>query len=477
MAQTAALPPGDRRPNRGPSLVRPGSVKLATLGTPAGGGPKTAADPPPRSHLRHRKLGKVHVTGRRRNSGRGLPIAGVLAACAGVLALVWGFSGTTGIPGSGALRELLDRGKSAVAPETRVGLLDVVDVGNVYEEILAGGGFLSPGLRNAKGRLRALETLQTKAADPLINRISRYLEVIDEGIQQGRRPEREALRLNALVQEGEGLIKDTARLELAWYSLAAGADWGDLGSLTDAAVAARTDSLAKREMRFQGDAGLALGTSGLANRLTTSRLQAEGMSALVTLFQADSWSEGWLAGLKQGADKVSPTASTITRAYRNCAYAVIRLKKAERSIAVEAAPYRQADRGAGQRRGADGGRLRPRHDLGPHQGAGRDRLRLRQCRRVRLGRIRHVHALWRRGERRRVDLPGDGGMGVGALRARVAGAVSRGTSAARPWRTSPSPPCSARAAPSSWEIGSHCRKVGAVERTRTSTGCPVTTSR
>ena len=64
-------------------------------------------------------------------------------------------------------------------------------------------------------------------------------------------------------------------------------------------------------------------------------------------------------------------------------------------------------------------------DVGPHQGAGRDRLGLRQRRRVRVGGFRDVHALRRRGQRGCFHPARHGGMGAGPLRARVGGALSR----------------------------------------------------
>ncbi|MGD9547870.1 MAG: hypothetical protein AB7V45_10040 [Candidatus Krumholzibacteriia bacterium] len=297
-----------------------------------------------RSSLHRRKLGKITMASGSRDSGGHL---GKTVVSAGViLGLGFILVATSWIP--------LPPWEESGGPEGDVqagrrSLLDVVDVAGVYEEIVGETGPLNlgPSLESERGRTRALAILQEGAATPLVSQIQRFLDLAHDGIQQGRRPDREARRLEALAQQGNVLALELKRLELAWYSLAVGTGWADLGLMSDEAIKARSDSLAASEKRFQADAGRALGTAGLGNSLLKACAQAEGMADLVVMFQAGTWDQSWEDRLEQAAAKVSPTASTITRAYRNCAFALIRLKAAEREQAAqEAAMSESWDRGA-----------------------------------------------------------------------------------------------------------------------------------
>jgi hypothetical protein len=211
-------------------------------------------------------------------------------------------------------------------------LLEVVDVGGVYArqmKIVAGSG---KGLNQSvdKGRRKALGNLRTEAAGPLNQQVELFAKLATDGIQQGNRPDRERQRMRSLANQGLVLENELARLELAWFSLAASVFWDDLSTLSDEAVSARRDSLARAEKGVLEDARTDLGTIEAKMVLDQTRGHVEGMASLLTLFGAKTWSQTWEKNLARAAGKVSPAASRMTRAYANSAFALIRLKKAER---------------------------------------------------------------------------------------------------------------------------------------------------
>ncbi len=220
-------------------------------------------------------------------------------------------------------------------------LLDVVDVGRVYDEqrqLLAGErGRLGPSADQT--RRRALANLTSKAAAPLVSQIGLLAELSDAGIRQGSRPDREAERLRALARQGDVLDNELKRLELAWYALAAGAAWPDLATLPDAAVAARRDSLTRRDRAALDEARVGMALNSRIRDLAAARRNVDGMASLLELLGAPAWSPRWAADLKAAADRVSPSASPLTRAYRNSAFQLLRLKAAERTDASRALPY------------------------------------------------------------------------------------------------------------------------------------------
>ncbi|MBK7187347.1 MAG: hypothetical protein IPH86_01280 [bacterium] len=220
-------------------------------------------------------------------------------------------------------------------------LLEVIDVGRVYEDqrsSLAGaGGGLGPSVD--QGRRKALANLTAKGAAPLVAQIDLFVNLSADGIQQGSRPDRETERLRSLATQGTVLGNELKRLELAWYSLASGTLWRDLAAMSDEAVAARSDSLTRRDRAALDEARTGMGLTYKIKDLAEARRSVNGMASLVELFQATAWSPRWAADLKAAADLVSPTASPLTRAYRNCAFQLLRVKEAERSPANRGLPY------------------------------------------------------------------------------------------------------------------------------------------
>jgi hypothetical protein len=222
-------------------------------------------------------------------------------------------------------------------------LLEVVDVGHVYARQLklvkGSGKGLNPSVD--KARRKALTNLREHAASPLNQQVELFAKLAGDGIQQGGRLDRESQRMRSLASQGLVLENELARLELAWFSLAAGVVWEDLPRLADAAVLARRDSLAKAEKGALDDARRDLGTLEAMAVLDQTRGNVDGMASLLTLFETKKWSQGWEKDLGRAAGQVSPTASRMTRAYANSAYAFLSLKKAERRGQQTSLPYRR----------------------------------------------------------------------------------------------------------------------------------------
>ncbi len=220
-------------------------------------------------------------------------------------------------------------------------LLEVVDVGRVYDQARKHTGGKRFGLNASgdKGREKALGRLQSGATDPLLEQVALFVKLSDEGIQQSGRQDREVERLGSLSQQGAVLQKEMMRLELAWYSFTTGTNWTDLGSLSDQNVVARRDSLAEVERGALDDVRLGMGTEKIWPELTRARRHMDGMAQVVALFQAPRWSAAWEKKMVAAAEKVSPSVGQTTRAYRNSAFALVRLKRAERGASNQNLPF------------------------------------------------------------------------------------------------------------------------------------------
>ena len=220
-------------------------------------------------------------------------------------------------------------------------LLSVVDVGDIYGGLLrryvrAG---LAAGDDAERGRREALLTLQADAAGPLLEQLDIFVDLANQGIQQVGRPDREEERLRFLARQGVLLEQEMHRLELAWHSLDTGTDWRDLSDLDDGAVSARRDSLHRVAPAVLRECGRQLGTTEARRIISTAQRRVAGMSELMGLMHVDTWSREWEDQVEAAAELVSPRASAATRAYRNSAFAFVRLKRAERSTAARALPF------------------------------------------------------------------------------------------------------------------------------------------
>ncbi len=232
-------------------------------------------------------------------------------------------------------------GRSAAEGDHATTLLQVIDVGAVYDreiQRLSQAGFMGHG-DGQRDRHRAIVTLQTDVAAPLLKQTDLFTALAAEGIQQAGRPDRELARMSSLDAQGIMLDQELKRLELAWLSLSRGIDWQDLGQLGDKEVSARRDSVRRTDKTAIAAAARELGTVEATRRIAKARRQVAGMADLLTLFQATTWSPRWEKKLATAAERVSPRASSATRAYRNSAFAFMRLKRAERIQAAHDIVY------------------------------------------------------------------------------------------------------------------------------------------
>lgn len=339
----AAVPPS--KPEK--PLQRPAVSPMVTPQNKGPGHKPLTANPHTSrklSPLKRKKQG-VAIGGRSRPVFRGKFIRGAF------LILILALAGTAGVmwKEGKTLAESLEwanlQGIVGESPRTEraATLLEVVDVGGIYSRQLKllenSGKGLNPSLD--KGRRKALSNLREDAAGPLNQQVELFAKLATDGIQQASRPDRESQRMASLANQGVVLDNELARLEMAWYSLAAGVFWVDLSTMSDESVSARRDSLAKAEKGVLQDARRDLGTLEAIEVLEQTRGNVEGMASLLALFEAKSWSSSWEKKLSRAAGQVSTTASRMTRAYANSAYALIRLKKAERKGSQASLPFRR----------------------------------------------------------------------------------------------------------------------------------------
>ena len=347
-----APPPASRPPSE-PTRSRRRSPAIPLAATPvpgpsriSGSKPRPKSRPKPRklSPLKRKMLGSITSSHGRifsRSKFLRAALLGLILAMAGIAAMMWNEGKT--------LAESLEwanlQGLMGEMPRTKraATLLEVIDVGGVYARqlklVTGSGKGLNPSLD--KARRKALGNLRENAAGPLNQQVELFAKLADDGIQQGSRPDRESQRMRSLANQGLVLENELARLELAWYSLAASVFWVDVSTLPDDAVIARRDSLAKKEKGVLEDARRDLGTVEAKVVLDQTRGQVEGMASLLTLFETKSWSQGWERNLIRAAGQVSTIASHMTRAYANSAFALVRLKKAERKWRQTSLPYRR----------------------------------------------------------------------------------------------------------------------------------------
>lgn len=291
-----------------------------------------------RSHLKRVSAGTPFRGGRKGRSGLRLFMIAL-----GLVIVSWcGFAWYSGhspleLPTVAWLDNLSGTGGSTRSAASAGSLLEAVEVGDIYNHQMrrvarAGLGVLP---ENNRDRREALAVLQAECAGPLLKQVSIFVDLADAGIQQGSRPDRETHRLRALSQQGQVLTTEIDRLELAWHSFSQAVDWHDLGDLPDQAVWARRDSLERTKPQALKSAMQSLGTDQVHSRLNTACEHIDGMAALLALFQQPSLTSRWTDAIYQAAEKVSPSASSMTRAYRNSAFSLVRLKRAEQRIAAQ----------------------------------------------------------------------------------------------------------------------------------------------
>ena len=277
----------------------------------------------------------------RRNNGKQSHVLLTFIVVSVLLAASWVYLDRSGKGKQWGIFDLANLGTSQ-APATKApSLLEVVDVGAEYSRQLGRiqRSKLLPGADRDQALRLAQADLQADAAGPLLVQADLFLQLADDGIKQGNRPVREKDRLNSLNNQGQVLVEELGRLELAYYSLQTGVLWHDLAELSDTKVSARRDSLMRFAKVRMAAVSKEVGSAPYWRSLRTASKNVSGMSALLTLFQTPTWSEEWENQMKRAAEKVSPTASPMSRAYRNNAFTLVRLKHAEQQEANLLAAY------------------------------------------------------------------------------------------------------------------------------------------
>jgi hypothetical protein len=342
---SGAMPVKGPRP--APARIRAPQASVARSPVPgpiSGRALPVARPKPSRLSPLERKNPNPTSGGRPRGSARPNPIRGAAVVLLLAMAVTAGVMWKMGKTLAESLEWANLQGIMGENPRTERAptLLEVVDVGAVYSRqlklVTGSGKGLNPSLD--KGRRKALNKLREQAAVPLNQQVELFAKLATDGIQQASRPDREAQRMQSLAAQGLVLENELARLELAWYSLAGGTFWQDIPSLPDQAVIARRDSLAKADKGVLQDARNDLETVEAKAVLDQTRGHVSGMASLLTLFDAPSYTQEWENKLGRAAAQVAPSASRMTRAYANSAFAMVRLKKAERSADQISLPYR-----------------------------------------------------------------------------------------------------------------------------------------
>ncbi len=287
----------------------------------------------PRVVLEKRKLRNITLAESRRN--RRIPgwvVMVFFLLTAGLIG--WGAGVIPQRSLLGLSRKLTSGAEAPSLQQNTAQLFSVVDVARSYEDILLEfrSGHRGENSTDQKAGIKALSDLKKRAAAPLALQVENYLKVVGNGIQQGLQPGREVRRMEALGQEGQDLSRDLVRLKLAWFSLSQRIFWEDLGKIDDGLVVARLDSLAVLDKASLAQAESALEIVGLQDNLNLAVDQISAMAELVTLFQASSWSQSWQQELLACANRIPPAASPVTRAYRNSAFALGRVKNAEHNL-------------------------------------------------------------------------------------------------------------------------------------------------
>lgn len=220
-----------------------------------------------------------------------------------------------------------DGSSTASAPT----LLEVVNVAEVYDRQIIGvkRSAMIPGLNLEGDGHKRLHALREEAGRPLLAQIDLFLEIMAGGIRQGSRPDRELHRMQALGNQGEMLNVEWLRLLLAWHSLSEKVYWQDLAGLSDQAIRSRCDSLKTASPGDYEAVIEALEMGKRAGDLALQGQQAQGMGELLALFKESRYSDDWATRLYRAAEKVHPSTSPMTRAYRNSAFALVRLKRME----------------------------------------------------------------------------------------------------------------------------------------------------
>ena len=213
------------------------------------------------------------------------------------------------------------------------GLGEVIDIGALYQselEVYARETGDEPG-EEARTRAadRAFGALRERGAEELRRQALEYCAQGERDLQWPQRPEREAEAARRRVAGGTALLRELRRCVLAGYGLERGAPWSDLGSLAEARVAARWDSLGRGDPRGVASAATRLELQGLVERVGEATQALGARARLAALLAQPRRDAGWLDALDAAAAELPGTPPAGLAAWRAGALDLARLKRAE----------------------------------------------------------------------------------------------------------------------------------------------------
>ncbi|HOX25580.1 MAG TPA: hypothetical protein PLL30_11585 [Candidatus Krumholzibacteria bacterium] len=219
--------------------------------------------------------------------------------------------------------------------------LGVVDVAALYQGVLNGiheGGMADLVNLDGSSRRRGLEILQ-QAGHLLETQGQGYLRDADrtlEGTTVGGVPLPPVERLH---ERGQVLARELRRLALAQVSVRESVDWADLPDLEQDALKARYDSLLTRRHQQARLEPALLQVDDLLRGVNARLRQIGGLTALERLLGAARWEPQWNHRCETAIDDLGAAHQSRAHDLRNCAEALLRLKRAEHATSFGERAY------------------------------------------------------------------------------------------------------------------------------------------
>ncbi len=224
------------------------------------------------------------------------------------------------------------------ANESDIGAIYAGELDAYARAVAAAGGAAKARHQAAE---RALAALQMRGGEQLGREARVYCAAVAQGIGAPAQPDREAAAAQRQAAQGLLLARELRRLTLAGVALRSDDPWRDLGGLDARALQARWDSLAQRAPAALAAAQRGFGLSGLLAEVESAARAAGARAALAGLLARPHRDESWVAALETAAMDVGhgdlPRADLI---YRDAAFALVRLKRAEQMARFTEAAYR-----------------------------------------------------------------------------------------------------------------------------------------
>jgi hypothetical protein len=213
------------------------------------------------------------------------------------------------------------------------GLGDVIDIGALYASELEVYGReigSDPGEESRRAAAdRALGALRERGAEDLRRQALQYCAQGEGDLQWPQRPEREAEAVRRQAAGGGALLRELRRCVLAGYGLEQRAPWRDLGVLSETRIAARWDSLGRRDRRGVAAAAQRLELQGLVESVGVTTQALVARARLASLLAQTRRNAGWLDALDAAAAELPGTLPAGLAVWRANALDLARLKRAE----------------------------------------------------------------------------------------------------------------------------------------------------